>query len=506
MTSYGGGGNDTLVGGVLDLTGCSAATGNDRLIGGFEPDHYQFATGDVAATNTALAAKSNGDYLNGGAGDDVLYGHGRQRLAGRRFGRDASCTAALAATFSMAVRVTTAARTEKRISSAAQARTGTCSATAAAWTWCSTSRTRCPLSGSKGRLTSCPHARHRNRCAPTQLGRRRRLRNRWLRRRAARMPSSSAPASASRICSCAVPARRAHRGRTSSSISRCATPPGNVVTTGDPPHDRGLRVWVHAARPEWLAPASRTAKTDPHRRGVAFVRGAVADGNDVILRHSRLGLRLWGRRRQRHRCHVACRATPGTSASVAPRPIASRRLGGDPEDSESGRRRQRQRQSAVGLMPATTPCFGEAWRRRASAGFGGSRRRPSSSRWPGRRPRWSACAANDVFRYERGDGARTACSTTSSTTGTSSGKAGTTQRLRAQPADWASFSKNGEVLFDGEAMARLYDWAGTNRMIPGRHLGAVNGVMVANNGQRHARVRRRHRHPGPPLHRDGGTS
>lgn len=67
----GGDGNDTLVGGKLDdwLFGDA---GNDRLFAGAAS--YQFADGDVAATAAALNVTSNGDMLDGGAGDDVLYG------------------------------------------------------------------------------------------------------------------------------------------------------------------------------------------------------------------------------------------------------------------------------------------------------------------------------------------------------------------------------------------------------------------------------------------------
>ena len=67
----GGDGNDTLVGGKLDdwLLGGS---GNDRLFAGAA--NYQFTDGNATATAAALAMTSNGDLLDGGDGDDVLYG------------------------------------------------------------------------------------------------------------------------------------------------------------------------------------------------------------------------------------------------------------------------------------------------------------------------------------------------------------------------------------------------------------------------------------------------
>ena len=67
----GGEGNDTLVGGKLDdwLFG---EDGNDRLFAGAA--NYQFADGDIAATAAALSVTGNGDLLDGGDGDDVLYG------------------------------------------------------------------------------------------------------------------------------------------------------------------------------------------------------------------------------------------------------------------------------------------------------------------------------------------------------------------------------------------------------------------------------------------------
>ena len=68
----GGDGNDTLVGGKLDdwLMGDA---GNDRLFAG-AVTNTSFADTDTAAVNAALAARSNGDMLFGGAGDDLLYG------------------------------------------------------------------------------------------------------------------------------------------------------------------------------------------------------------------------------------------------------------------------------------------------------------------------------------------------------------------------------------------------------------------------------------------------
>jgi len=67
----GGNGADTLVGGVLNdwLFGGS---GNDRLFAG-EVD-TQFNDGSPQYIATALDVLSNGDYLDGGDGDDVLYG------------------------------------------------------------------------------------------------------------------------------------------------------------------------------------------------------------------------------------------------------------------------------------------------------------------------------------------------------------------------------------------------------------------------------------------------
>lgn len=68
----GGDGNDTLVGGKLDdwLFGDA---GDDRLFAA-QPSNYQFADSDAAAVAAALATSSNGDMLDGGAGNDLLYG------------------------------------------------------------------------------------------------------------------------------------------------------------------------------------------------------------------------------------------------------------------------------------------------------------------------------------------------------------------------------------------------------------------------------------------------
>jgi len=77
----GGSGNDTLVGGRLDdwLFGDD---GNDRLFAGGA--NTQFADGNAAGTTAALATAGNGDFLDGGAGNDVLYGSlGSDWLAGR---------------------------------------------------------------------------------------------------------------------------------------------------------------------------------------------------------------------------------------------------------------------------------------------------------------------------------------------------------------------------------------------------------------------------------------
>jgi Ca2+-binding RTX toxin-like protein len=67
----GGDGNDTLVGGKLDdwLFG---GDGNDRLFAGAA--NFQFTEGDANAMAAAINVISNGDMLDGGAGDDVLYG------------------------------------------------------------------------------------------------------------------------------------------------------------------------------------------------------------------------------------------------------------------------------------------------------------------------------------------------------------------------------------------------------------------------------------------------
>jgi Ca2+-binding RTX toxin-like protein len=67
----GGQGNDTLVGGKLDdwLFG---EEGGDRLFAG--ASNYNFTDGDANATTAALQTVSNGDMLDGGAGNDFLYG------------------------------------------------------------------------------------------------------------------------------------------------------------------------------------------------------------------------------------------------------------------------------------------------------------------------------------------------------------------------------------------------------------------------------------------------
>jgi Ca2+-binding RTX toxin-like protein len=77
----GGTGNDALIGGTLDdwLFGDE---GNDRLFAGAA--NPQFADGDAAGTAAALATASNGDFVDGGDGDDALYGsRGSDWLAGR---------------------------------------------------------------------------------------------------------------------------------------------------------------------------------------------------------------------------------------------------------------------------------------------------------------------------------------------------------------------------------------------------------------------------------------
>ncbi len=69
----GGSGNDTLVGGLLDdwLFG---GDGNDVLFAG-NITNVNFAIGDASAQALAIAARGgNGNYLDGGAGDDRLYG------------------------------------------------------------------------------------------------------------------------------------------------------------------------------------------------------------------------------------------------------------------------------------------------------------------------------------------------------------------------------------------------------------------------------------------------
>lgn len=69
----GGSGNDTLVGGLLDdwLFG---GDGNDVLFAG-NVTNVNFAIGDASAQALAIAARGgNGNYLDGGAGDDRLYG------------------------------------------------------------------------------------------------------------------------------------------------------------------------------------------------------------------------------------------------------------------------------------------------------------------------------------------------------------------------------------------------------------------------------------------------
>jgi Ca2+-binding RTX toxin-like protein len=69
----GGSGNDTLVGGLLDdwLFG---GDGNDVLFAG-NVINVNFAIGDAGAQALAIAARGgNGNYLDGGAGDDRLYG------------------------------------------------------------------------------------------------------------------------------------------------------------------------------------------------------------------------------------------------------------------------------------------------------------------------------------------------------------------------------------------------------------------------------------------------
>ena len=70
---FGGAGNDVLVGGKLDdwLLG---GDGNDRLFAG-RVATTSFGDGDQAAINAALGVTGgNGNYLDGGAGDDRLYG------------------------------------------------------------------------------------------------------------------------------------------------------------------------------------------------------------------------------------------------------------------------------------------------------------------------------------------------------------------------------------------------------------------------------------------------
>ena len=68
----GGAGDDTLVGGALDdwLFG---EDGDDRLFAA-RPANYQFSDSDATLVALALGTASNGDLLDGGAGNDLLYG------------------------------------------------------------------------------------------------------------------------------------------------------------------------------------------------------------------------------------------------------------------------------------------------------------------------------------------------------------------------------------------------------------------------------------------------
>ncbi|HCK83396.1 MAG TPA: hypothetical protein DHW63_02410, partial [Hyphomonadaceae bacterium] len=69
----GGDGNDVLVGGKLD-DWLIAGAGDDRLFAA-NAANIAFTLGDAAAENAALALDGgNGDYLEGGAGADALYG------------------------------------------------------------------------------------------------------------------------------------------------------------------------------------------------------------------------------------------------------------------------------------------------------------------------------------------------------------------------------------------------------------------------------------------------